>query len=505
MNNNSSMNNISKLENGQEISAPKKHRLASSGKKMASVEEEFINSMSKTLVANNSIDDAFYGKYDVKRGLRDSNGAGVIVGLTKIGDVQGYAINEKNEKVAIDGKLFYRGIDVEDLVNNCLKEDRFGYEEASYLLLFGSLPTAKQLETYKNVLGMKREIPKDFTRDMILTAPSNDIMNKLARSVLALYSYDKNADDISIDNVLRQSISLIASLPCLIAYGYQAKRSHHHGESLFIHHPDPKLSTAENILKLIRPTGEYTDLEAKLLDLSMILHAEHGGGNNSSFTIHVVSSTGTDTYSAISAAVGSLKGPKHGGANIEVIQMIEDIKKNVKDITDFEEVEQYLIKILKGEANDHSGLIYGLGHAVYTISDPRAILLKSMARKLAETKGILDDYMLYDFIERRAPELFMQIKKTKNRMPANVDLYSGFVYSALNIPVDIATPIFAAARISGWCAHRIEELVGTGKIMRPAYKCVQPHLKYVPIEKRVEKNHASKALKSPKETAAEKK
>lgn len=453
-------------------------------KKTLSVEEAFINDMSKSLRANNSIDDSFYGKFDVKRGLRDSNGAGVIVGLTKIGDVQGYAVNEKNEKVAIDGKLFYRGIDVEDLVNNCIKEDRFGYEEASYLLLFGSLPTTEQLQKYKDVLGLKREIPKDFTRDMILTAPSNDIMNKLARSVLALYSYDNNADDISIDNVLRQSISLIASLPSLIAYGYQAKRSHHHGESLFIHHPDPKLSTAENILKLIRPTGEYTDLEAKLLDLSMILHAEHGGGNNSSFTIHVVSSTGTDTYSAVSAAVGSLKGPKHGGANVEVIQMIDNIKQNVKDITDFTEVENYLIKILKGEANDRSGLIYGLGHAVYTISDPRAILLKGMAKKLAETKGIMADFMLYDFIERRAPELFMEVKKTKNRMPANVDLYSGFVYSALNIPIDIATPIFAASRISGWCAHRIEELVGTGKIMRPAYKCVQPNLKYVPISKR---------------------
>ena len=452
------------------------------------IENSFIQGMAQTLRENNSIDDSFYGKYDVKRGLRDSNGAGVIVGLTKIGDVQGYDVNENNEKVAIDGKLFYRGIDVEDLVENCVKENRFGYEEASYLLLFGVLPTPKALEAYKTVLGLRRDLPKDFTRDMILTAPSNDIMNKLARSVLALYSYDKNADDISIENVLRQSINLIACLPTLIAYGYQAKRSSHHNESLFIHHPDPNLSTAENILKMIRPDGKYTDMEAKLLDLSMILHAEHGGGNNSSFTIHVVSSTGTDTYSAVSAAVGSLKGPKHGGANIEVIQMVADIKKNVSDITDYVEVEKYLIKILKGEANDKSGLIYGLGHAVYTVSDPRAILLKKMAQKLAETSGIMDDFMLYDFIEKRAPSLFREVKKTKVNMPANVDLYSGFVYSALNIPTDIATPIFAAARISGWCAHRIEELIGTGKIMRPAYKCVQPHLKYQTLYDREERN-----------------
>lgn len=448
------------------------------------LEKAFLQTMSGHLTNNNAIDESLYGKYDVKRGLRDSNGAGVVVGLTKIGDVQGYEVNEKNEKVAVAGKLFYRGIDVEDIVNSCLADDRFGYEETSYLLLFGELPNQKQLEDYKKVIGMKRELPLGFSRDMILTAPSKSVMNKLARSVLALYSYDENPDDISIPNVLRQSINLIGYFPSLIAYGYQAKRSYYDNQSLHIHYPDPSLSTAENILRLIRPTSEYTDLEAKLLDLSMILHAEHGGGNNSSFTTHLVSSTATDTYSAIASAVGSLKGPKHGGANVEVLQMMADIKKNVKDITNYKEVEKYLVRILKGEANDGSGLIYGLGHAVYTISDPRATLLKKMAKKLAEDKGLMDDFMLYDFIEYRAPYLFMEVKGTKKPMPANVDLYSGFVYNALNIPIDIATPIFACSRLSGWCAHRIEELVAGGKIMRPAYKCVQPHVKYTPLSER---------------------
>lgn len=448
------------------------------------LEKNFIQKMSAHLNSNNSIDGSLYGKYDVKRGLRDANGAGVVVGLTKIGDVQGYEVNEKKEKVAVDGKLYYRGIDIEDIVNSCLADNRFGYEETSYLLLFGALPSQSQLEDFKKVVGMKRELPLGFPRDMILTAPSKNVMNKLARSVLALYSYDENPDDTSVGNVLRQSINLIGYFPSLIAYGYQAKRSYYDNQSLHLHYPDANLSTAENILRLMRPTGEYTDLEAKLLDISMILHAEHGGGNNSSFTTHVVSSTGTDTYSTIAAAVGSLKGPKHGGANVEVLEMMADMKENVKDITNYKEVEKYLVKLLKGEANDGSGLIYGLGHAVYTVSDPRAILLKKMAKKLAEEQNLIDDFMLYDFIENRAPTLYMEIKGTKRPMPANVDLYSGFVYNALDIPLDIATPIFACARLSGWCAHRIEELVAGGKIMRPAYKCVQPHLRYLPLSER---------------------
>lgn len=452
--------------------------------KRGSAEEiNFVETMSQQLEANNAIDGEFYTKYDVKRGLRNANGTGVIVGLTKVGEVVGYK-TEDNKKVAVDGGLFYRGYDVHDLVGNVVGEDRFGYEETSYLLLFGELPDKKQLAEYKATLGARRELPSGFARDMILVAPSNNVMNKLARSVLALYSYDDMADDLSIPNVLRQSIDLIGYFPSLIAYGFQAKRAHYHNESLHLHYPDPEKSTAENILRMIRPTGEYTDLEAKSLDLSMILHAEHGGGNNSTFTTHVVSSTGTDTYSAIAAAVGSLKGPKHGGANVEVIAMMNDLKANVKDITNYKEIEKYLMKLLRGEAFDGSGLIYGLGHAVYTVSDPRATLLKGMAKKLAEDEGLIDEFMVYDFIEKRGPQLFSEIKGVEKNMPANVDLFSGFVYSALNIPLDVATPVFAASRISGWCAHRIEELVAGGKIMRPAYVNVQEKRPYVPLGKR---------------------
>lgn len=451
---------------------------------MHQLEQNFIGSMSESLTKNNTIDNSFYGIYDVKRGLRDANGAGVVVGLTKIGDVVGYEVNDRDEKCPVPGKLYYRGIDVEEIVRSCLAENRFGYEETSYLLLFGELPTEKRLADYKELLATKRELPSGFARDMIMVAPSRSIMNKLARSVLALYSYDPNPDDLSIGNVLRQSVNLIGFFPTLIAYAFQAKRNFFDGESLHLHYPQSDKSTAENILRMLRPTGEYSELEAKLLDLCMILHAEHGGGNNSSFTTHLVTSTGTDTYSAIAAAVGSLKGPKHGGANLEVLNMISDIKEHVKDVTDEKELEQYLIKILKGEANDGTGLIYGLGHAVYTISDPRAALLKGMARELAEDKGLLDDFMVYDYIEHNAPRLFAEIKGVEKPMPANVDLYSGFVYNALNIPIDIATPLFAASRISGWCAHRIEELVAGGRIMRPAYQTVQPLRPYTPIKER---------------------
>lgn len=450
----------------------------------SNLEKDFVAAMSEHLLKSNNIDNSLYGKYDVKRGLRNANGTGVAVGLTKVGEVVGYTLNEKNEKTPTEGKLYYRGVDIHDLVENVTREDRFGYEEASYLLLFGELPTQKQLDAYCSALSARRELPPGFPRDMILVAPSSNVMNKLARSVLALYSYDEDPDNLSIPNVLRQSIDLIGYFPSLIAYGFQAKRSHYHNESLHLHYPDPEKSTAENILRMIRPTGEYSDIEAKSLDLSMILHAEHGGGNNSTFVTHVVTSTGTDTYSAIAAAVGSLKGPKHGGANVEVLGMIDDLKANVKDITNHKEVEKYLIKLLKGEAFDGSGLIYGLGHAVYTLSDPRAVLLKKMARKLAEEQELLDDFMLYDFIEERGPKLYEMIKGVEKPMPANVDLYSGFVYSALNIPLDIATPVFAASRISGWCAHRIEELVNGSKLVRPAYRNVQPKQKYVPISER---------------------
>ncbi|MDR1245654.1 MAG: citrate/2-methylcitrate synthase [Clostridiales Family XIII bacterium] len=451
------------------------------------MKNDFTSKLEKYLISNNKINPSLYGKWDVKRGLRNANGSGVVVGLTRVGDVQGYEVNERGEKIPIGGRLFYRGVNIEDIVNNCIAEDRFGYEETSYLLLFGRLPNRDELRGYERLLGIKRALPKGFIRDMILTAPSRSIMNKLARSVLALYSYDKNPDDTSIENVLRQSIDLIAYFPALIAAAYQAKQTlMNNRNSIYLHSPDPALCTAENILRLTRPSGNFTDFEAKMLDICLILHAEHGGGNNSSFTTHVVTSTGTDTYSAIAAAAGSLKGPKHGGANIEVIEMIEGIKKNVRDVTDESKVREYLIKLLKGEAGDRSGLIYGLGHAVYTVSDPRAVLLKKMARKLAVEKGLANDFALYEYIENNAPQLYNEIKGAKKSMPANVDLYSGFVYKALGIPNELSTPIFAMARISGWCAHRLEELSEGAKIMRPAYKCVQPSVKYVPLEERIQ-------------------
>lgn len=448
------------------------------------LERDFISKASSLLYRNNEIDKSLYDRYDVKMGLRNKNGTGVRVGLTNIADVQGYDIDENKTKISIPGKLFYRGIDVEDLVTAAMRENRFGYEETSYLLLFGELPDKKQLSDYTKLLGSLRELPPNFTRDMIMARPSPSIMNQIARCILSLYAYDEKAEDISLENVLRQSIRLISCLSTIAAYSYQAKRSHFHNQSLHLHYPLPELSTAENILRLIRPMGEYTDLEAKLLDISMILHAEHGGGNNSTFTTHLVSSTGTDTYSAISAAAGSLKGPKHGGANLEVIHMMRDLKENVADITNFKEVENYLRRVIRGEANDGTGLIYGLGHAVYTISDPRAQLLKTMAKTLAEKNGLMDEFMLYDFIETKGSEIFSEATGLDVILPANVDLYSGFVYNALNIPLDLATPIFACSRISGWCAHRIEELSGAGRIMRPAYQCVKEPQLYVPLRER---------------------
>ncbi len=445
-------------------------------------EDAFIRQMAKKISATDNIENDLYIKYDVKRGLRNANGTGVVVGLTRIGEVIGYEVNEKQEKLPMEGKLFYRGYGIDDIVENCIAEDRFGFEETTYLLIFGALPTQKQLKDFQILLGSKRELPIGFARDMILTAPSVSIMNKLARSVLALYSYDTSPEDTSVQNVLRQSIALIGYFPSLIAYGYQAKQAYFDNQSLHLHYPIPELSTAENILRMIRSNGEYTDLEAKLLDICLTLHAEHGGGNNSTFATHLISSSGTDTYSAISAAVGSLKGPKHGGANIAVIEMMADLKRNVKDITDYKEVKKYLIKVLKGEANDGSGLIYGLGHAIYTLSDPRAVVLKDMAKKLATDKNLMDEFMLCDFIDKNGSALYEEVTGIKKPMPANVDLYSGFVYNALNIPADVATPIFATARLSGWCAHRLEEIVSGKKLMRPAYNCVQPHLDYVSMD-----------------------
>lgn len=443
----------------------------------------FINELWENTKHKNTIPPEFYETYNVKRGLRNSDGTGVLVGLTVIGEVHGYILDE-GEKVPVEGRLSYRGIDVRDLVKGCIDEKRFGFEEVCYLILFGELPSEQKLEKFEKVLASLRELPNGFTEDMILKAPSHDIMNKLARCVLASYSYDNNPDDISIANVLRQSIELIARFPTMAAYAYQAKAHYYDNKSLFIHSPDPKLSTAESFLHIIRPNNEYSKLEAEILDLALILHAEHGGGNNSAFATHVVSSSGTDTYSAIAAAVGSLKGPKHGGANAKVLGMINNIKENVSDITNEKQVEEYLTKIIRKEVFDKAGLIYGMGHAVYTVSDPRAILLKEKAFELAKEKNMMDEFNLYDIIEKITPVIFSREKNDSKVISANVDLYSGFVYQMLNIPSELYTPIFAMSRIVGWCAHRIEEIYTSSKIIRPAYKSVCGKSSYVPLFER---------------------
>lgn len=453
-------------------------------KKTAAEQEALYKNSYKLFKTANTIDPQQYIDNNVKRGLRNSNGTGVVVGLTHIGEVCGYDMDSEGNKIPREGELYYRGYNIKDLISNIVAEDRFGFEEVSFLLLLGKLPSESELKVFNDILGSHRELPLGFARDMILTAPSNNIMNKLARSVLALYCYDENPDDISPTNVLRQSINLMGYFPAIISYAYQAKSSFYDNKSLHLHPPISELSTSENILRMIRPMGEYTELEARLLDICMILHAEHGGGNNSSFTTHLISSTGTDTYSAIAAAVGSLKGPKHGGANIAVINMMNDIKKHVPDTGNHSKLDDYLVKILKGEANDRTGLVYGMGHAIYTLSDPRAVILKDMAKKLAESKGLIEEFLLCDYIEKRVPQLFAEVHGKEVNMPANVDLYSGFVYSALDIPNDIATPLFATARLSGWCAHRIEELVAGGKLMRPAYKSAQKLQEYIPIANR---------------------
>ena len=442
-----------------------------------------LEKMGRIVEKNDRIDPELYRKYNVKRGLRDMDGSGVLVGLTEIGDVRSYIIDEE-EKVPIEGKLFYRGIEINDFVRGFQDEKRFGFEECCYLLLFGELPDKKQLDEFQELLGELRTLPAGFTEDMILKAPSKDIMNKLARSVLVSYSFDCNPDDNSLKNTLRQCIELIARFPTMVAYGYQAKSYYHDGKSLYIHPPKKNLSTAENLLHLIRPDGRYTASEAEMLDLALVLHAEHGGGNNSTFVAHVVTSTGTDTYSSIAAAIGSLKGPQHGGANLKVMGMMEEIKNNVKDWEDEKEIAEYLAKIMRKEAFDKSGLIYGVGHAVYTVSDPRTILLKQKAQELAIEKGLEKEYKLYTLIEKLSPEVFFREKKNDKVICANVDFYSGFVYQSLNIPIELFTPIFAVGRIAGWCAHVMEELVNGGKIFRPAYKSVVGKKSYLPMSER---------------------
>ena len=433
---------------------------------------------------NNRIDISLYDKYEVKRGLRDLNGKGVLTGLTEISEVKASEVDENGVSHPCDGKLYYRGHDVEKLIEGFTKDKRFGFEEVTYLLLFGELPDKKQLADFNELLGNYRCIPPNFVRDIIMKKPSRDIMNAVARSVLMLYAYDDKADDTSVPNVVRQSLQLISELPLLAVYSYQAYRHFHVGGSLIIHEPDPKLSTAENILHLLRADGKYTPLEAEILDIALVLHAEHGGGNNSTFTNHVVTSSGTDTYSAVAASIASLKGPRHGGANLKVQQMFADLKKNVSDIKDDSQIEGYLKKVLKGEAFDGSGLIYGMGHAVYTISDPRELILKGFAEKLANEKGMQDEFLLHDTVERIAAELIMARRHVIKPVCANVDFYSGLIYTMLGIPEELFTPLFALSRISGWSAHRLEELVNKEKIIRPAYKYVGHHKDYVELEER---------------------
>ena len=430
-----------------------------------------------------NIDAELYTKFDVKRGLRDVNGKGVLAGLTNISDVRA---NEmvNGELVPIHGRLIYRGYDVEALVDGFIKENRFGFEEATYLLLFDKLPNKDELTRFTDILNNYRTLPTSFVRDIIMKAPSKDMMNTLARSVLTLYSYDDRADDLSIPNVLRQCLQLISLFPLLSIYGYQAYSHYHDGNSLYIHQPRAHLSTAENILHLLRSDSKYTPLEAQILDIALVLHMEHGGGNNSSFTTRVVTSSYTDTYSVIASAIGSLKGPRHGGANNKVIQMFEDLKREISDWQDEEAISDYLRKLLHKDAFDHAGLIYGLGHAVYSKSDPRAVLFKGYVKSLSEEKGFLKEFALYDLVEKLAPKIIEEERQMYKGVSINVDFYSGFVYKMLGLPEELFTPIFAISRMTGWSAHRLEELAGSSKIIRPAYKPVHADYKYVDLADR---------------------
>lgn len=447
------------------------------------ISNDTLTSLCDEFKKNNRIDPAKFEQFDVKRGLRNADGSGVMAGLTLICNVHGYVINE-GERSPVEGRLIYRGIDIQELVSGSISEDRFGFEETVWLLLFGKLPTASQLQNFTDLLSECRELPEYFAEDMIIKAPSPNIMNKLARSVLALYSYDSNPDEISMENVLRQSVELIAMLPTIMAYAFQVKRRHYDKESMYFHPMIHGLSTSETILHTIRADTNYTKEEARLLDLCLMLHAEHGGGNNSTFASRVLSSSGTDTYSAIAAAIGSLKGPRHGGANIKVMQMLEFIKQGVKDWNDDDEIALFLEKMINKEAGDGSGLIYGMGHAVYTLSDPRAVILKKSAFDLAEKKGLGDEFRLLEAVERLTPGVFARVKGNDKAMCANVDLYSGLVYRTLGIREELFTPLFAVARMPGWCAHRIEEILTGGRIIRPAYKAIAKQQNYIPMAKR---------------------
>jgi citrate synthase len=446
-------------------------------------QKELIKKYSVMAEKCSRIDPDWYKKYEVTRGLRDISGRGVLAGLTEIGEVHAYIIDE-GEMVPVPGRLLYRGIDINDIVAGFTSEDRFGFEETAYLLLFGELPDREELNDFQNLVSEYRKLPESFIEDAIMKLPSKDVMNLLSRSVLALYSFDRRADDISIENLTRQSVRLIAQMPLLAVYGYQVLTHYFHNKSLVIHSPKPEYSTAENILHLLRPDSAFTDLEAKVLDLALVLHAEHGGGNNSTFATHVITSSGTDTYSSVSSSLCSLKGPRHGGANVKVVQMFEDMKKHIKDWNSEDEIRNYLLNILDRKAFDRSGLIYGVGHAVYSISDPRAVILKEYAEKLAKEAGFEDEFRLYENVEKLAPQIIAEKRKMYKGVSINIDFYSGLVYRILNIPEELFTPLFAVARVVGWCAHRIEELVNKGKIIRPAYKSIAPYRQYIPISER---------------------
>ena len=454
----------------------------SSMMELAENRNDMFNELVKYCMVSGEIDQSLYLEYDVKRGLRDSNGKGVLTGLTEISDVNGTRVVDGVKEPA-EGKLFYQGYDVNDLVRGTAGK-RYGFEEITYLLLFGELPNKKQFESFKAILTDLQELSADFVRDVILHNPSRNIMNSLQKAILSLYSYDDNPEDVAVQNVLRQCLQLIGKMPLMSVYGYHGYRHFILNKNLIIRTPKKEFSTAENILNMLRPDGEFTELEAQVLDTALILHAEHGGGNNSTFTTHVVTSTGTDTYSAMAAAIASLKGPRHGGANLKVQRMFSDLKGNVPDWKDEGAIRDYLSKILDKEAFDKSGLIYGMGHAVYTLSDPRKVLLKESAQKLAESKDKMDEFELFDRVERIASELITERRRVFKPVCANVDFYSGFLYSMLSIPEELYTPIFAIARISGWSSHRLEELVNKGKIIRPAYKYVGSHKEYYPIEER---------------------
>ncbi len=443
----------------------------------------YINDLASKCVENNNIEADQYTKYDVKRGLRDQSGKGVLTGLTEVSSIHGTK-EEMGSKEYCDGELRYRGVDIRDLTDGISAEHRFGFEETIYLLLIGKLPTESELKEFTSLLAAYRTLPENFVRDIIMHAPSDDLMNLLTRSVLSLYSYDKNANDTSIPNVMAQCLQLISVLPMITIYSYHSYNHFIKGHSLFINNPSSRRSMAENILLMLRRDKKYTELEARILDIALMLHAEHGGGNNSTFTNHVVTSSGTDTYSAMAASLCSLKGPRHGGANIKVTQMFADIKEHIEDWTNEEEITAYLNKILDKQAFDRKGLIYGIGHAVYTMSDPRAIILKKQVEQLSHEKGRHDEFELYAKIEKIAPKLLYERQQGRKPICANVDFYSGFLYSMLGIPEELITPLFAIARIAGWSAHRMEELINNGKIIRPAYMGVQPDCEYIPLAHR---------------------